>query len=183
MKVICISGKAQNGKDTTANFLKDVLEDGGYSVLIAHYGDLVKYICQRFFGWNGIKDKAGRSILQKIGTDMIRKHNPHYWVDFICGVLKMFPDEWDFVLIPDTRFPDEFGVCKENGFDTYLLRIERPNFDNGLTDEQKIHISETALDNSVYDSIIYNDGTLAELQKKALKFVLEMTDETSKSSV
>ena len=44
MRVIVISGKAQNGKDTTAGFLKEALEADGYSVLIAHYGDLVKYV-------------------------------------------------------------------------------------------------------------------------------------------
>lgn len=49
MKVICISGKAQHGKDTSANLLKMMLEADGYKVLIAHYGDLVKYICKTFF--------------------------------------------------------------------------------------------------------------------------------------
>ena len=46
MKVVCISGKAQHGKDTTAGMMKTVLEDMGYSVLIAHYGDLLKYSVQ-----------------------------------------------------------------------------------------------------------------------------------------
>ena len=43
MKVICISGKAQHGKDTTAGILKDQLESDGYRVLIAHYADSVSY--------------------------------------------------------------------------------------------------------------------------------------------
>ena len=34
MKVITISGKAQNGKDTTAGLLKAALEADGYKVLI-----------------------------------------------------------------------------------------------------------------------------------------------------
>lgn len=51
MKVICISGKAQNGKDTTAGFMKEILEARGNRVLIAHFGDLVKYICKTFFDW------------------------------------------------------------------------------------------------------------------------------------
>ena len=40
MKVITISGKAQNGKDTTAGLLKAALEADGYKVLITHYADL-----------------------------------------------------------------------------------------------------------------------------------------------
>ena len=177
MRIVCISGKAQHGKDCTGEFLKCALEDEGYNVLITHYGDLVKYICKKFFDWDGVKDKKGRSILQRIGTDEIRKKNPHYWVDFICGVLKMFPDEWDYVLVPDCRFPDEYGVCKENGFDTTLLRVVRPNFDNGLTYEQKNHISETALDYATYDYTIYNDGSLFDLQKKVIEIAKEMTNE------
>lgn len=50
MKVILISGKARHGKDTTAGFLKNALEADGSSVLVAHYGDLVKYVCKTFFG-------------------------------------------------------------------------------------------------------------------------------------
>lgn len=58
MKVITISGKAQNGKDTTAGLLKAALEADGYKVLITHYADLLKYICKQFFGWDGQKDDA-----------------------------------------------------------------------------------------------------------------------------
>lgn len=73
MKIISISGKAQSGKDTTAALLKEVLETDGYTVLIAHYADLLKYICKTFFGWNGVKDEAGRQMLQYIGTDSARR--------------------------------------------------------------------------------------------------------------
>ena len=68
MQVIVISGKAQHGKDTTAGFLKDALEADGYSVLIAHYGDLVKYVCKMYLGWNGEKDEYGRSLLRRMRT-------------------------------------------------------------------------------------------------------------------
>ena len=44
MKIVCISGKAQHGKDTTAKLLEETLEAQGNRVLIAHYGDLVKYV-------------------------------------------------------------------------------------------------------------------------------------------
>ena len=40
MKIVCISGKAQHGKDTTAKLLEEILEAQGNRVLIAHYGDL-----------------------------------------------------------------------------------------------------------------------------------------------
>ena len=43
-------------------------------------------------------------------------------------------------------------------FDVTTVRIERPNFDNGLTEEQKNHESETALDDYIFDYRIINNG-------------------------
>lgn len=123
MKVIVISGKAQHGKDTTAGFMKSALESDGYSVLIAHYGDLVKYICKTFFGWDGQKDEYGRSLLQRIGTDVIRAQDQDYWVRFIGTILWFFKDEWDYVLIPDCRFPNEVNYLGDNGFDVIHKQI------------------------------------------------------------
>lgn len=164
-KVICISGKARHGKDTTANFLKEYLEAAGKKVLIAHYGDQVKYICRTFFGWNGEKDEAGRTLLQRIGTDVIRKQNPRHWVDRVLEILHYFPDEWDYVLIPDCRFPDEVERVKESGFDCFHVRVIRPYFDSPLTAEQQAHPSETALDHYMADYFLVNQHTLDTLKK------------------
>ena len=78
MKVILISGKARHGKDTLAGMMKEELERKSKRVLIAHYADLLKFICKNFFGWNGEKDDNGRALLQRVGTDVIRKQNPDY---------------------------------------------------------------------------------------------------------
>lgn len=156
MKVICISGKARHGKDTAAIQLENELKNKGYKVLVAHYADLLKYICKTFFGWNGEKDEEGRRILQYVGTDVIRQQMPNYWVDFIISILTLFKNEWDYVLIPDCRFPNEIERLKESGINTCTLRIERENFVSDLTEEQMNHISETALDNFKFDYVIKN---------------------------
>lgn len=163
MKVIAISGHAQNGKDTVASMLREKLEEKGNKVLVAHYADLVKYICKTFFGWNGVKDEVGRTLLQYVGTDVVRAQRPDYWVDFIVDVLTLF-DDWDYVIIPDTRFPNEIEKLKEQEkFDVVHWRVVRTGFDNRLTEEQKSHPSETALDDVTPDCFIYNDGTLDNL--------------------
>lgn len=162
-KIICISGKAQHGKDTTATILKSALEERGNKVLIAHYADLVKYIAKEFFDWNGEKDEAGRTLLQYIGTDVVREQRPDYWVDFIIDMLVMFGNNWDYVLIPDCRFPNEVEAMKSN-FDAIHLRVFRPDFDGPLSDEQKKHRSETALDNYPYDELITNNSTMLNLE-------------------
>lgn len=173
MKVVCISGKAQHGKDTTAGMMKTALESMGHTVLIAHYGDLVKYVCRTFFGWNGEKDAYGRSLLQKVGTDIVREQRPNYWVDFVKDILSMFPNEWDFVLIPDSRFPNEIDGLKQSGFNVIHLRVRRENFESPLTTEQQNHPSETALDHVVPDFLIVNDGTLEDLYNKVCNLVVD----------
>ena len=166
MKIICISGKAQHGKDTTADVLKETLEAQNKSVLVAHYGDLLKYICRSFFGWNGEKDEYGRTLLQRVGTDVIRKQQEDYWVRFISDILKFFPDEWDYVLIPDSRFPNEIDYLKDAGLDVIHIRVRRDGFNSPLTEEQQNHPSETALDFVEPDYILLNDGTLRDLKKQ-----------------
>lgn len=181
MKVITISGKAEHGKDTAAKSIKNRLESMGYSVLICHYADLLKYICKQFFSWDGKKDEEGRSLLQIVGTETIRKKEPEFWIDFIAKILELFPDEWDFVLIPDTRFPNEIDSMKKK-FGTVSVRVVRPNFENHLTEEQRKHESETALDKYKFDYEIINPGT-DELETEVEIFVNEIFQHEIKKSL
>jgi hypothetical protein len=168
MKVILFSGKATEGKDASANILKDLLERDGKKVLLTHYGDLLKYICKTYFGWNGEKDEVGRLILQKTGTDVIRHKMPNFWVRFVADILLMFPDEWDYCLIPDCRFPNEVEVM--NGlFDTLIVRVNRLNYESPLTEEQQNHISETALDNYQFDYYLDSESGLDNLRVEVEK--------------
>ncbi|WP_206459320.1 deoxynucleotide monophosphate kinase family protein [Anaerovorax sp. IOR16] len=138
--------------------MQQILKDNNKNVLLAHYGDLVKYICQKFWGWNGLKDENGRHILQNVGTDLIRKVFPNYWVDFIIQQVKFTDNKYDYVLVPDTRFPNEIERWKETGLNIITVRVNRPNFESDLTEEQKNHPSETALDNYKFDYIISAEG-------------------------
>jgi hypothetical protein len=174
VKIICISAKAQHGKDTVAEMIQDELQSQGKRVLIAHYADLLKHICRTFFNWNGEKDDAGRTILQRVGTDVVRKQRPDFWVEFIVDILNLFPEDWDYVLIPDTRFLNEIEYLKEVGFDSMLVRVIRDNFDSGLSEDQLNHPSETALDYYNYDYIIENNTDLQGLRDNVNIFVNEV---------
>ena len=68
-KVILISGKARSGKDTLAKVLGDYLKEQGKEVLITHYADSLKYICETVFKWDGKKDEKGRQLLIDIGAN------------------------------------------------------------------------------------------------------------------
>ncbi|MBR6051517.1 MAG: hypothetical protein IKP68_10025 [Clostridia bacterium] len=176
-KFICIGGKAQNGKDTTAAFLKNALEAKGAKVLLTHYADLLKYMCKNYFGWDGNKDEAGRTLLQKVGTDGVRKRNENFWVDFVIDIVSFFPKEWDYVIVADSRFPNELSRIGKRGFKYTYVRVRRPNFKSPLTEEQQNHPSEIALDSVIPDHVIVNDGTLEDLELKARELCEQITRE------
>lgn len=171
MRVICISGKAGAGKDTAAQLMACELTQRGKKVLTIHLADLLKHICKRCFNWNGVKDEKGRTLLQYIGTDIIRKHNPDYWVNFVVDVLTMFPGEWDYVFIPDCRFPNEVERLKEHEdlWNVTTLNITGNITKSELTSEQREHPSETALDGFKFDYEIANNGTIWELKEELIK--------------
>jgi hypothetical protein len=169
MKVILFSGKATSGKDYAANILKELIERDNKKVLICHYADLLKYICKTFFSWDGVKDEVGRSKLQYVGTDTIRKQNPDYWVKFISDFLKMFPNEWDVVIIPDCRFPNEITQMLLDGWNVFTVRVNRLNYESPLTEEQQNHPSETALDGYQFDYYIDSESGLDKLEVEVKK--------------
>ena len=182
MKVLCISGHAQSGKDTSAQIIRKILWGYGEKVLITHNADLLKFICEKFFGWDGNKDERGRPMLQYIGTDVIRTQEPDFWVGFIIRILRFFPDKWDYVIIPDCRFPNEINLLRDEGFDVTHIRIERAVTPNGLTGEQAAHSSETALDGVAADVVIKNDGSIVDLTRACTDVIIPMQQEKSGSN-
>lgn len=170
MRVILISGSARFGKDSTAFMMKELLEKQKKRVLIIHYADNLKLFAKNYFGWSGQKDQKGRELLQWLGTDVVRKNYEDTWVDMIVALLKGIKTLYDYVIIPDVRFPNEIDKMCDN-FNCITVRVIRPNFDNGLTEEQKKHPSETALDNYPMEYELINDGDLERLLDTTRTFI------------
>lgn len=162
-KIILFSGLARAGKDTSANYLKEFLKERGKSVLIYHFADPLKSLCENSYGWiKGDKGPVGRTILQKVGSDY-RYNNPQCWVNIAKQIA--FGCSEEYMLIPDCRYKNEVRGFKY--FNYRIIRIERPNFDNGLTEEQKKHPSEIEMSSfNKFDKVIINNGTLEDLQEK-----------------
>jgi hypothetical protein len=171
MEVVCIGGIAQSGKDTLANCLEKLLINKGKKVLIIHHADYLKFVCKQYFDWDGQKDDKGRTILQYVGTDIVRVRKPDFWVEIVQLFLSVFNQDYDFILIPDCRFPNEIESYK-NKYHTTSIRMHRPNFDNGLSQEQKSHKSETALDDYSFD-ITLNCSSGIENVMASAKTLLE----------
>lgn len=172
-KIITISGKAEAGKDTFALMLQKIGQYNGKKVCILHYADLLKQIATNVYGWDGLKDYAGRQLLQKLGTDIVRKVDENFWVDSIKRLIKVLYNEFDLFIIPDARFENEI-LKNDKSFEysdkSIAINIVRPNHISLLDKEQQNHKSETALDNkpSLFNISILNDGTINDLTQCAI---------------
>jgi len=182
METILISGKSASGKDTFANIIKDKLEAVGCNVLIIHFADLVKFYAKEYYNWNGVKDEAGRNLLQKLGTDLVREQFPDYWAETIAKFLAVMDhyEEFDCALIPDARFVNEIETVKYCIPNAISIRITRLNEDKTeyvnpiFNEEQLNHPSETSLDDYCeFDYYVDNIG-LKELEESA-KIILKLT--------
>lgn len=179
---ILISGKAGSGKDATAQFMKEELEKRGKKVLIIKYGDAVKHVLRSYWNWNGEKDVIGRSLLQLIGTDMVRRYNPNLWVNFVVGLLRSFEpySDFDIAIVSDVRFPNEVDIPLSSLKNCVAIRIERTNEDGTawvnpeLTDAQRQHPSETSLDHYAFDYILHNDEGLDNLREGAIAILKDL---------
>ena len=184
MKIIALSGKAESGKNFYANLLKNYIEDSfNEKVCLIAFADVLKHTARTYFGWNGEKDDAGRSLLQKVGTELREKNNPDIWTNITCDLIKFMSSEYKWFIVTDVRFERELLALMMRFPQVYPVRIERFSVDvdpidgkillyekaihpykNHLTDEQRQHSSETELDNyknwfeTIYNYTVCCDG-------------------------
>ena len=169
--VLLISGHAGSGKDLFAQYVKKYLTQSNperSDILITHFADFVKFICEKFLDWDGEKDYIGRILLQYVGTDIFRSIDPNYWVNFIIEMTEVFRNKWRYIIIPDARFPNEIDRMKEEFGKIIHVRVQRQIIEDDLPDYLYRHVSETALDNYPYDYLIENDGDKSSLETLAL---------------
>ena len=163
--IIGLSGYARSGKDTVAELLvlnygfkRMAFADGIRDALIAlnpilHDGHRLNEVVQ-MYGWDVAKAKDEvRRLLQVMGTEVGRKLiHEDVWVWRLFNQI----DTDERIVIPDVRFPNEARMIKERGGEVW--RINRHNH-SAVND----HISERAMDNYMFDRVVYNDGTLDDL--------------------
>lgn len=174
-KIILISGSSYGaGKDTLADFIAEECKTKGLRPRIMRFGDWVKDALVRYYNWNGQKDEEGRKLLQYFATDEVRTADEDYWADVLCRLAKATKNDWDVLLVPDLRFPNEYFIATKyfNPRDISVVRVDRKTADNDSANRQ--HVSEHSMAKFTFDIIINNDGTLEELKNKATKLLDEI---------
>lgn len=172
--IVC--GKARHGKDTVGAFIKEYYEKKEKKVINLQYSSYIKNYAKTISNWDGSEETKPRSLLQQLGTEIIRKRiDYNFFVDRIIGDIKVYSYFFDAILITDARAKVEVRLPKQELTKVIAIHVVRPNFDNGLTEEQKNHFTETDLDDfDAYDYEIVNDGDLEDLRIKVFNLLEEV---------
>lgn len=171
-KIIILTGKAQSGKNLSANIIKQYLEKQKKKTVIIAYAKYLKDYAKEIENWNGREATKPRELLQQLGVELIKnKIDKNMLINRIKEDIKVYEYFFDTIIISDARFKEEIENIKTNN--TVVIKIEGK--ENKLTDEQKKHITETALDDyKNYDYIIENNSTKKELKKQIKKIMEEI---------
>lgn len=100
-----------------------------------------------------------RRILQLWGTEYRRTQNANYWIDTLADAIRC-----QLVAISDVRFPEEVQWVRRHGV---CWNVIRPSGFYHYADQTLAqHTSETLLQDSQFDDVIVNDGTLDDLARR-----------------
>lgn len=168
--IIGLMGYAQSGKDTVANILvenygytrvafADKIRDFLYEInpIISVTANEPMYLRGRVGrdGWDTAKKSPEvRRLLQDLGVGARNLFSDMFWVQ---QALREVHFEGNYV-ITDVRFKNEAVSIKKYD-NAELWRVKRPGVDavNG-------HVSEHELEGYPVDQIIYNNGSLSDLE-------------------
>lgn len=175
-KIFIVSGKANSGKDTTCDLISNYIKIKGLKSVNLQFSSYIKMYAKVISGWDGSEDSKPRTLLQQLGTDVIRdKIDNEFFIKRIIGDIKVYSYYFDVITISDTRLPEEIDSIYNNFDNVIRVRIERPDFKNNLNSTERKHRTEVALDNySNYDYTLINDGTIEELDEKVKEMVNEV---------
>ena len=174
-KIYLISGKARNGKDTIAGFLKEFYEEDGKKVIYSRAGKYIRFYAMEMTGWNGSESDKPRKLLQELGTDVIRNklNKAEMFIERQLDDIEIYSYFYDVIIVPDIRLPREIDSVREKFDNVVVINVNRINFESSLTDTQQKHVTETAMDNyNNYDYDITND-TLEKLRDDIYKLYKE----------
>lgn len=167
MQIIILSGKAESGKNKVASIIEENLKDK--KVITISYAFYLKEYAKKILKWDGLEDTKPRTFLQEIG-DYVKEIDKNFLINRLLQDIEVYKKYFDVIIISDARFVEEINCIKEKYLNTKVINIVGRS--NKLTEIEKNHITETALDNyDLYDFKIENTSSIEELEEKVLKII------------
>ena len=158
-KIYILSGCAQSGKNETAKIIKEYYEKNNKKTVILAYAKYLKDYIKEITNWDGEENTKPRELLQQLGTNIIREElgKDDLFINRMIDDIDVYSCFYDAVIISDVRFKKEIWSVKKAHPEAISIHMFRPNFDNGLTEEQKKHKTEIDLDDfNEFDEEIIN---------------------------
>ena len=173
MKIYIIGGKAKSGKNTFGTYLREELKKYGYKPCVMHLTAPLYSYAENYFAWDHQKDEKPREFLQKMGIEIIKNklHKNTFLLDRLIEDINILSNFFDVFIITDARLKIEFETIKNNYQNTTSIKLNRNNYNDYLTEEQKNHITETEIDTYNNFDYIINNTSLKDLEKEAKKII------------
>lgn len=154
-----LNGNQGSGKDTFKKALK-----GYANVLSVSTVDTPKMIAGSL-GWNGEKTDKDRDMLSELKDWWSKYFDGSY--NYVKACLNHFLEDGNYdILTVDSREPEEIERLVEDfGFETIL--VERDSASHTASNHADSNVHEY----KNYDYVIYNNGTLEDLDVLAKSFV------------
>lgn len=166
MVILLISGKANSGKDTVANYLVN-----NFSFIKFAFADELKFFVSKkynidkslLFSQQGKKKLVTdtltvRDVLIKEAMSKKLQDN-NYWVNIIIEKISKLDNKKNIV-ISDFRFPNEFSELSKLYSNVITINVIRDKGSENIND-----ISETSLQDFSFDYKLNNNSTLENLYK------------------
>lgn len=152
--IYIICGKARSGKDSVAKIIKENKQN---STILSITKPLKDY-AQIITDWDGSDNNKPRDLLQQLGIELIKnKIDNKFLIKRIIEDIKILSYYKNNIIITGIRLKEEIEDIKNNFSDVIVIKVVRPNYDNGLLIEQKKHITETDLDDYTPKYVIINE--------------------------
>ena len=175
INAIGITGKMHTGKDTLADMIlsSDICDMNNTIYIQKSFAHPIKKIMTEIFGFteesvydqnakevvDSFWDITPRKLMQLIGTDMFREQ---FRDDVWIKLAEFEINNNHNVIFSDVRFDNEAEMIhKHEGINVHIVRDEE-NQENKFQ-----HKSEGGINPNLIDIVIYNNGTIEDLQFKA----------------
>lgn len=173
MKIYVIGGKAKSGKNTFGEYLREELKEYGYKPCVMHITEPLYGYARNYFEWNGNDSDKPREFLQKMGIEIIKEKmgKKDFLLNRLYEDIEILSNFFDIFIITDARLVHEFESIKEHFSDVVTIKLERNNYNDYLTEEEKNHITEREISEyNNFDYIIENRG-FQDLRNSAVEVV------------